>query len=235
MKRLCAIGLMLTIGWQPLLPRDPLERSLFREAARLAGEIGRRDRLAKLAGCPFAAAGHPDCDQALPMRSSQAGSVAVDDSTIAVSKGGAGRACQPRGCADRREAGASWFCARGGVRDAGRDLAWFGNRVCDGGVVAVLQELWQHRTRHLECDHRPADRGADTAHGARPVAWPRRSSIAGRRGSGNQAAIPVAAIHRDGDGGAPRRRWSPRSSTLAHSLDAEIPRCVRQRAVVRSR
>src|SRR5258705_1518091 len=38
MKRLCAIGLILTIGWQPLAAAGPLERSLAREASRLARE-----------------------------------------------------------------------------------------------------------------------------------------------------------------------------------------------------
>jgi hypothetical protein len=38
MKRLCATGLILAIGWQPIAAASPLERSLSREASRLARE-----------------------------------------------------------------------------------------------------------------------------------------------------------------------------------------------------
>ena len=45
MKRLCAIGLMLTMGWQSIAAAGPLERSVSREASRLAREsAGEADR-----------------------------------------------------------------------------------------------------------------------------------------------------------------------------------------------
>lgn len=45
MKRLCATGLMLTMGWQPIAAAGPLERSASREAIRLAREsAGEADR-----------------------------------------------------------------------------------------------------------------------------------------------------------------------------------------------
>lgn len=45
MKRLCAIGLMLTMGWQSIAAAGPLERSVSREAIRLAREpAGEADR-----------------------------------------------------------------------------------------------------------------------------------------------------------------------------------------------
>jgi hypothetical protein len=45
MKRLCAIGLMLTLGWQSISAAGPLEGSVSREATRLAREsAGDADR-----------------------------------------------------------------------------------------------------------------------------------------------------------------------------------------------
>jgi hypothetical protein len=43
MKRLCAIGLMLTMGWQSISAAGPVERSLSREATRLARESAGED------------------------------------------------------------------------------------------------------------------------------------------------------------------------------------------------
>ena len=45
MKKLCATGLMLTLGWQSIAAAGPLERSASREATRLAREsAGEADR-----------------------------------------------------------------------------------------------------------------------------------------------------------------------------------------------
>jgi len=88
MKRLCAIGLMLTIGWQPMDAAGPMERSLFREAARLAREpAGETD-------WPGRQAVHllqPGTQIVISTADAvvAGGFVAVDDSTIAVSKGDA--------------------------------------------------------------------------------------------------------------------------------------------------
>jgi hypothetical protein len=58
MKKLCAMGLMLTMGWQSLAAVGPLERSVSREAARLAREsVDETDRWAgRPSGCSNPAA-----------------------------------------------------------------------------------------------------------------------------------------------------------------------------------
>ena len=88
MKQLCAIGLMLTIGWQPMAAAGPLERSLFREAARLAGESAGETEW------PGWRAVHllqPGTQIVISTADAvvAGGFVTADDSTIAVSKGGA--------------------------------------------------------------------------------------------------------------------------------------------------
>ena len=86
MKRLCAIGLILTVGWQPLAAAGPLERSLSREASRLARDAGDET------GWPGWRAVHllePGTQIVITTADAvvAGGFVALDDSTIAVSKG----------------------------------------------------------------------------------------------------------------------------------------------------
>jgi hypothetical protein len=86
MTRLCVIGLILAIGWQSPAAAGPLERSLEREAFRLAREsAGETDR-------PGWRAVHllqPGTQIVVTTAEAvvEGGFVAVDDSSIAVSKG----------------------------------------------------------------------------------------------------------------------------------------------------
>jgi hypothetical protein len=87
MKQLCVIGLILAMGWQPVAAAGPLERSLFREAARLAREsAGETDwpgwRVVHLL--------QPGTQIVISTADAVvAGGFVADDSAIAVSKGGA--------------------------------------------------------------------------------------------------------------------------------------------------
>ena len=88
MKRLCATGLMLTMGWQSLVAAGPLERSSSREATRLALES--RDeadrsswRTVRLLD-PGAKIVITTADETMT-----GAFVSVDDTTLAVSRDGA--------------------------------------------------------------------------------------------------------------------------------------------------
>jgi hypothetical protein len=88
MKQMCVIGLILAVGWQPVAVAGPLERGLFREAARLARESARET------DWPGWRAVHllqPGAQIVISTADAvvAGGFVAVDDSTIAVTKGGA--------------------------------------------------------------------------------------------------------------------------------------------------
>jgi hypothetical protein len=88
MKRLCATGLMLTMGWQSLVAAGPLERSVSREATRLAREsAGEADRSGWRAVRllePGAKIVITTADDTMTGEF-----VSVDDTTLAVSRDGA--------------------------------------------------------------------------------------------------------------------------------------------------
>jgi hypothetical protein len=88
MKRLPAIGLILTIGWQPVAAAGPLERSLSREASRLARELNGETDWPGWRAVHLLQPGTP-----IVVTTAEAvvagGFFAIDDSTMAVSKGGA--------------------------------------------------------------------------------------------------------------------------------------------------
>jgi hypothetical protein len=88
MKRLCATGLMLTIGWQAISAAGPLERSVSREATRLAREsAGEADR----SGWRTVRLLEPGSKVVVTTADeTMTGTlVSVDDTTLAVSRGGA--------------------------------------------------------------------------------------------------------------------------------------------------